>query len=221
MIGFNRRYDPSYVDAKKTIIENKVGKPFFVRSQTVDKDIWAPFQVSFVKTSGGVFHDFNVHDVDLARWYIGSEVKRLWSQGGAYRFKEFGDLGDADNTFVFCEFEDGSMALLGASRTSSYGHDTFTEIIGTEGKLTVGNPPSKNRVQISDKHGVRNECNETFYDRFKDSFLIQVQDFVNSVLEGKQPECNLENATKATIVTCAMTESFKTKGIVEIKDIMP
>ncbi len=60
-----------------------------------------------------------------------------------------------------------------------------------------------------------------FYDRFKDSFLIQVQDFVNSVLEGKQPECNLENATKATIVTCAMTESFKTKGIVEIKDIMP
>ena len=48
---------------------------------------------------------------------------------GAYRFKEFGDLGDADNTFVFCEFEDGSMALLGASRTSSYGHDTFTEII--------------------------------------------------------------------------------------------
>ena len=221
MIGFNRRYDPSYVDAKKTIIENKVGKPFFVRSQTVDKDIWAPFQLSFVKTSGGVFHDFNVHDVDLARWYIGSEVKRLWSQGGAYRFKEFGDLGDADNTFVFCEFEDGSMALLGASRTSSYGHDTFTEIIGTEGKLTVGNPPSKNRVQISDKHGVRNECNETFYDRFKDSFLIQVQDFVNSVLEGKEPECNLENATKATIVTCAMTESFKTKGIVEIKDIMP
>ena len=221
MIGFNRRYDPSYVDAKKTIIENKVGKPFFVRSQTVDKDIWAPFQVSFVKTSGGVFHDFNVHDVDLARWYIGSEVKRVWSQGGAYRFKEFGDLDDADNTFVFCEFDDGSMALIGASRTSSYGHDTFTEIIGTEGKLVVGNPPSKNRLQISDKHGVRNECNETFFDRFKDAFLIQIQDFVNCVLEGKQPECTLENATKATIATCAMTESFKTKGIVEIKDIMP
>ena len=158
---------------------------------------------------------------DLARWYIGSEIKRVWSQGGAYRFKEFGDLGDADNTFVFCEFEDGSMALLGASRTSPYGHDTFTEIIATKGKLTVGNPPLKNRVQISDKHGVRNECNETFFDRFKDAFLIQIQDFVNCVLEGKQPECTLENATKATIVTNAMTKSFKTKGIVEIKDVMP
>ena len=108
------------------------------------------------------------------------------------------------------------MALLGASRTSPYGHDTFTEIIATKGKLTVGNPPLKNRVQISDKHGVRNECNETFFDRFKDAFLIQIQDFVNCVLEGKQPECTLENATKATIVTNAMTKSFKTKGIVEL-----
>ena len=220
MVGFVRRYDPSYMQAKKTIKENKVGTPFFVRSQTVDKDIWAPFQLEFVKTGGGIFHDFNVHDVDLARWFIESEVVKVWSQGGAYRFKEFGRANDADNTFSFCEFKNGSMALIGASRTAPHGHDTFTEIIATEGKLTVGSPPSKNQVQISDKYGVRQECNETFFDRFKNAFLIQIQDFVDCVMKNVQPDCNLSNATEATIITTAMTSSFKMKNIVKVKDII-
>ena len=218
-VGFVRRYDESYMDAKEAIEKNKIGDPFFVRSQTVDKDTWAPFQVDYVKSGGGIFHDFNVHDADLARWFIGSEVKKVWSLGGAYRFKEFGDLNDADNTFAFCEFENGKMALLGASRTASYGHDTYTEIIGTHGKLTVGYPPFKNRLQISDKNGFRHECNETFYDRFKDAFLTQIHDFINSILNKKQNQCTLSNATKATLITSGMTKSFKTKQIIELKDL--
>ncbi|MDC3051520.1 Gfo/Idh/MocA family oxidoreductase [Bacteroidota bacterium] len=219
-VGFVRRYDESYMDAKEAIEKNKIGDPFFVRSQTVDKDTWAPFQVDYVKSGGGIFHDFNVHDADLARWFVGSEVKKVWALGGAYRFKEFGDLNDADNTFAFCEFENGKMALLGASRTASYGHDTYTEIIGTVGKLTVGYPPFKNRLQISDKNGFRHECNETFYDRFKDAFLTQIHDFINSILNKKQNQCTLSNATKATLITSAMTKSFKTKKIIELKDLI-
>ena len=218
-VGFVRRYDESYMDAKEAIEKNKIGDPFFVRSQTVDMDTWAPFQVDYLKSGGGIFHDFNVHDADLARWFIGSEVKKVWSLGGAYRFKEFGDLNDADNTFAFCEFENGKMALLGASRTASYGHDTYTEIIGTHGKLTVGYPPFKNRLQISDKNGFRHECNETFYDRFKDAFLTQIHDFINSILNKKQNQCTLSNATKATLITSGMTKSFKTKKIIELKDL--
>ena len=218
-VGFVRRYDESYMDAKEAIEKNKIGDPFFVRSQTVDMDTWAPFQVDYLKSGGGIFHDFNVHDADLARGFIGSEVKKVWSLGGAYRFKEFGDLNDADNTFAFCEFENGKMALLGASRTASYGHDTYTEIIGTHGKLTVGYPPFKNRLQISDKNGFRHECNETFYDRFKDAFLTQIHDFINSILNKKQNQCTLSNATKATLITSGMTKSFKTKKIIELKDL--
>ena len=49
-VGFVRRYDESYMDAKEAIEKNKIGDPFFVRSQTVDKDTWAPFQVDYVKS---------------------------------------------------------------------------------------------------------------------------------------------------------------------------
>ena len=95
----------------------------------------------------------------------------------------------------------------------------YTEIIGTHGKLTIGYPPFKNRLQISDKNGFRHECNETFYDRFKDAFLTQIHDFIDSILNKKQNQCTLSNATKATLITSAMTKSFKTKKIIELKDL--
>ncbi|MDP2791053.1 MAG: Gfo/Idh/MocA family oxidoreductase, partial [Rectinemataceae bacterium] len=59
-IGFVRRFDPSYAYAKKLVDEGAIGKPFLVRSQTVDLDEYAPFQVKFVPTSGGIFLDMNV-----------------------------------------------------------------------------------------------------------------------------------------------------------------
>jgi myo-inositol 2-dehydrogenase/D-chiro-inositol 1-dehydrogenase len=93
MLGFVRRYDKSYADAKVKLESGLVGKPFFIRSQTVDKDSYAPFQIEFCKSGGGIFHDFNVHDIDLVHWFSGVNIKKVWSLGGAYRFKEFGEKG--------------------------------------------------------------------------------------------------------------------------------
>ena len=221
MLGFVRRYDPSYADAKKKLNEGLIGQPFFVRSQTADIDTLAPFQIEFCTTGGGIFHDFNVHDIDLVHWYLGANIVKVWSLGGAYRFKEFEDAGDADNTVAMCELDNGTTAILGASRVSSFGHNTLTEIIATEGNLKIGDPPLKNRVQISDKYGIRNECVETFFERFQNAFLLQIQDFVNCVLENRQPELTMQNATKATLVATALTKSFKEKKIVEVQDLVP
>ncbi|GAA3635902.1 Gfo/Idh/MocA family oxidoreductase [Flavivirga aquimarina] len=220
MLGFVRRYDPSYADAKTKLDEGLVGSPFFVRSQTVDKDVFAPFQIEYCTASGGMFHDFSVHDIDLAHWFLGSDIKKVWSLGGAYRFKEFGEAGDADNVFAMCELENGTTAVIAASRVSPFGHNTFTEIMATEGNLKVGDPPRKNMLEIADVHGVRYECLETFFERFKGAFLVQIQDFVDCVLEGKQPALTMQNATKATLVANALTLSFKEKRLINVDDLV-
>jgi len=219
MLGFVRRYDLSYADAKMKLNEGLVGKAFFVRSQTVDKDVFAPFQIEFCTSGGGIFHDFNVHDIDLVHWYLEANIVKVWALGGAYRFKEFEEAGDADNTMAMCELDNGTTAMIAASRVSSFGHNTLTEIVATEGNLKIGDPPLKNRVQISDKHGVRSECVETFYERFQHAFLLQIQDFVDCVLENKQPELTMKNATRATLVATALTKSFKENKIIHIQDL--
>lgn len=221
MLGFVRRFDPSYRNAKKKLDEGLIGEPFFVRSQTADMDTLAPFQIEFCTTGGGIFHDFNVHDIDLIQWYLESDITKVWSLGGAYRFKEFEDAGDADNTFAMCELENGAVASICASRVSTVGHNTHTEIMATKGNLKIGDPPAKNRVQISDIYGVRNECVETFFERFQDAFLLQIRHFIDCILNKKQPELTIRNATKATLVATALVKSFKEKKVVEIQSLIP
>ena len=103
------------------------------------------------------------------------------------------------------------MASLHASRTAAHGHDTYTEIVGTEGTLRIGRPPSANRVEISDRYGVRTECVQTFYERFEEGFLLQAQDFVDCLSSGRIPELTLRDATEATRAAVALTKSFKEK----------
>ena len=98
----------------------------------------------------------------------------------------------------------------------AHGHETLTEIIGTAGRLTVGQNPRINRVEISDTHGVRNECTPTFYERFAEAFLQEAQTFVDVVREDRAPPLTLADATAATRIGIAVTESLRSRRMVEL-----
>lgn len=216
MLGFVRRFDPSYAYAKQKIEEGAIGEPFLVRSQTVDLDEYAEFQIKFVPTSGGIFLDCNVHDIDLARWFLGSEVSSVYAVGGSYAHKGFDEVNDADNTVSLVKFEDNKMAVISASRTAFHGHDTHTEITGTKGILKIGMTPAKNRVEIFDGAGARTECVNDFYERFEQGFINEAQAFADAVRENKPSGIRAVDGTRATEVGFALTKSFKEKRVVEL-----
>ena len=208
-VGFVRRFDPSYAHAKRLIEEGAIGEPFLVRSQTVDLDEYAQFQVAFLPSSGGIFLDMNVHDVDLARWFLGAEVESVHAMGGSYVHPEFGAAGDADNTVAMLKFAGGKMAVISASRTAFHGHDTHTEITGSKGILKIGMTPVSSRVELFDSMGARAECVKDFYARFSEGFLAEAQEFVDCILQGRKPSILARDGTKATEIGFAMTESFR------------
>ncbi len=214
LLGFVRRFDPSYAHAKKLIDDGAIGEPFLVRSQTVDLDEYAEFQIGFVPTSGGIFLDMNVHDVDLARWFLGSEVESVYAIGGSYAHPGFAEVRDADNTVAVARFRDGKMAVLSASRTAFHGHDTHTEITGTKGILKIGITPEKNRVEILDGHGARRECVQDFYERFEQGFLNEAQAFIDGIRNGTAPAVVARDGTEATRVGFALTRSFREQRVV-------
>jgi myo-inositol 2-dehydrogenase/D-chiro-inositol 1-dehydrogenase len=211
IVGFNRRFDKSYVFAKQKIEEGLIGKPFLVRSQTVDKDSQVGFQQNYVQKSGGIFMDYNVHDIDLARWYLDTEFHSVYALGGSYKHQVFEQMNDADNVLTVGRMKNNTMVQLIASRTAAHGHDTYCEITGTEGTLRIGRPAGKNLVEIYDKNGSRREIVDTFLERFEESFVSQTQSFVNHVIEGKKMSVTLKDALEATRVGVAMTKSFMLK----------
>ncbi|NVK30377.1 MAG: Gfo/Idh/MocA family oxidoreductase [Gammaproteobacteria bacterium] len=214
-IGLVRRFDPSYMEAKRLVDAGKIGQPILVRSQTVDLDDFAEFQVPFTATSGGFVHDMWVHDFDLARWFLGSDMTEAYSIGGCYRHKGFEQYNDADNASALCKYANGTNAYFFASRTAQHGHDTRTEIVGTEGILKIGEIPNATRVEIFDRAGARQECVQDFFARFEEAFLIEAQAFVDACNGKEVALCTLEDAMNATKDAVMVTEAYKTGTLVK------
>jgi myo-inositol 2-dehydrogenase/D-chiro-inositol 1-dehydrogenase len=217
MIGYVRRFDPSYRDAADKIRAGAIGRPFLARSQTTDKNDPTGFFVRFAPTSGGILLDMSVHDIDTVRWMLGAGgARRVFATGTIAVHQGLRAANDVDNAVATIEFEGGEIATIYASRTMAHGHDTMTEIVGTEGRITVGRNPRLNRVEIADAWGVRNECTPTFYDRFAEAFLDEAQSFVDVVRGSAAPPLTLSDATQATRIGIALTQSLRSGRSVEL-----
>jgi myo-inositol 2-dehydrogenase/D-chiro-inositol 1-dehydrogenase len=209
MVGFVRRFDPSYVSAQAAVAAGEIGKPFLVRSQTCDQNDPEGFFVKFAPSSGGIFMDCSVHDIDLARWMLGRpKALRAFATGTIALHPGLAACGDVDNGLALVEFEGGAKAVLYASRTMAHGHETSTEVIGTAGKLLIGEHAAANRVVRSDQHGVRHAVLKDFYARFEAAFAAEMKAFV-AACRGESPlTLTLSDALEATRIGLAITRSL-------------
>ena len=217
MIGYVRRFDASYQDAQKKIAAGAIGRPFIVRSQTTDMNDPSGFFVRFAPKSGGIFVDMSVHDIDCVRWLLGSpKPRRVFSVGTIAVHQGLKDCGDIDNGLAIVEFEGGAMATIYASRTMAHGHESTTEVIGTEGRLVIGRDGRLNRVETADQHGIRVQTTPTFWERFEDAFLRETMHFIDCVAHDRDPGLTLHDATEATRIAIALRTSLNERRAVDL-----
>lgn len=216
MLGFMRRFDKSYKYAKEAIDAGKIGKVYMVRSYSQDPTANIKGAIAFGPHSGGEFLDMCVHDIDLMRWFIGSEPKKVWAIGGCYAYLEFADWNDGDNVSALMKFENDAMGFLFAGRTAPHGYNVETEIFGTEGILRIGSVPEKNLVEILDKNGIRKEISQDFIERFSESFKDELKEFVACVKENRKPEITVYDGTAVSHIAYKCKESFETGKLVDI-----
>lgn len=219
MVGFVRRFDPHYLAAKASIDAGKIGQPFYIRSQTCDKFDPSGFFVEFSQSSGGIILDCNIHDIDLARWLLADKhgnaptVRHVYASGTCAKHPELSKYQDVDNAISTIVFTNGQLANLYASRTFAHGHETSSEIIATDGKLLVGLGAMRHAVIQSDAHGVTHHCFEDFFARFEQAFINELQAFSNACLGKIPPPLTLNDATEATRIAIALTQSLRSGQI--------
>ena len=214
MLGFMRRYDPSYVHAKRLVEQGAIGRPILFRGYSQDPESAILGTLAYAGHSGGVFIDMAVHDIDLARWFMGSEPKSIFAVGGCYAHPEFAQFGDGDNVAALMQLQDGGMVFLLAGRTAPHGYHVETEIIGTRGVLRIASVPQKNMVEILDQYGVRHECSQDFLERFGEAYRAEMKEFVRCIRDACQPEVSVYDGTRCTEIAFACKEAFESKALV-------
>jgi myo-inositol 2-dehydrogenase/D-chiro-inositol 1-dehydrogenase len=209
MVGFMRRFDPSYREVRAKIDAGVIGSPILFRGYSVDPIALIDGALSFAPRSGGQFLDMAVHDFDLARWYLGSDAQTVAAFGGCYAYEEFGRNGDGDSVAALMLFENGTMGFFYAGRLAAHGYNVETEIIGTGGALRVASVPQKNLVEVLGPHGVSRECSGSFMERFGEAFVSELTHFVDCVLDGRTPHVSLADGTAATTMAVEATRAFR------------
>lgn len=212
MCGFSRRFDSSYRDAWNKKDSGLIGRPSIFRSQTCDKLDPSRFFVAYAEFSGGIFVYCSIHDIDLALWFFGQDsvVKSVVSSGITAVQPGLRKHNDRVNAVGIVEFYGGKIAYFYCSRMMAAGQEDSTEVIGTEGRLTINMQPQMNLVNIYEPSGIRREIPGTYYDRFEQAFVTEANEFAAVCLDNGKVPMKLTGAVQAVKIGCALQESLIT-----------
>ncbi|MHC1771072.1 MAG: Gfo/Idh/MocA family oxidoreductase [Flexilinea sp.] len=216
LLGFMRRFDPSYVYAKNKIDEGAIGDPYLVKATGVDPLKYIEGALKFANTSGGLFIDMAIHDIDLMRWFLKSDPENVYAVGSSYGFPQFAELGDAEAGCALYKFQNGSMGVVHVGRTAAHGYHIETEIIGTKGSIRISPVPQKNLAILYNEHGVVTECVEAFPERFSEAYRLEMKYFIDCILSNIKPDISVYDGTRSTQIAFATTQSFKQGSLINI-----
>ncbi|MCC6564216.1 MAG: inositol 2-dehydrogenase, partial [Chloroflexi bacterium] len=216
-IGFMRRFDRAYSEAKRQIDAGVIGTPVMIRS--IGRD---PYRTSLEyadpSVSGGLIVDMGIHDFDVVRWLTGDEIQRVYAETAALVYPELTTVGDVDNAQITLKFESGGLGNIEVSRTAKYGYDIRGEVVGTEGALQIGYL-QETAVLTLTKAGVRHDVVPHFPERFGPAYTAQIAAFVTCVRDGKPPAVTAQDARAALQAAIAATRSQHTGQVVAVADV--
>lgn len=205
-LGFMRRFDAAYALAKQKIDEGAIGQPVVFHAISRDK---GRTSLEFARraNSGGMIIDMGVHDFDLARWLMSSDVIRVQTEGDCLVYPELKDVGDIDNAVINLRFANNAVGNIDLSRNAIFGYDIRTEVLGSEGSLLIGTLQQTSTLVMT-RHGITHDTIPGFMERFGDAYAAEIRDFVSCILEDHEPRVTAEDARKATAMGMAATLSL-------------
>ena len=215
-VGFNRRFDKNFMKVREAIASGEIGEPHILRITSRDP---APPPIEYVKISGGMFLDMTIHDFDMARYLIGSEVEELYAIGDVRIDPEIGEVGDIDTAIITLRFQNGVLATIDNSREAVYGYDQRVEVFGSKGMVTVGNL-STDTVTLHNGTG-RRAANPPYFfvERYKDAYLSELKAFVTCILDNTQTPVSGEDGRAPVVMGYAALKSLRANMPVKIAEI--
>jgi len=215
-IGFNRRFDPSFKRVRDMVAEGKIGAPHIVHIISRDP---APPPIEYIKVSGGIFVDMTIHDFDMARYLIGSEVEEVYAAGGVMVDPKIGEAGDIDTVLVTLRYANGAIGSIDNSRQAVYGYDQRVEVFGSEGGIVVGNCTPDNAI-VSDADGVHAAKPLYFFiERYTDAYIAEMKEFISCILEDKPPSVTGIDGRIPVVMGLAAWKSYRENRPVKLSEI--
>ena len=209
MIGFQRRFDPTFSAARSRMDSGAVGNPEMLIITSRDPGAPPP---DYIKASGGIFRDMLIHDFDVFRWILcadGDEAQWLSATGSVLTDPAISALGDMDSTAVTIRTRRGRLCQINTSRRAAYGYDQRFELLGSLGMLQCGNhtPTEVRQWDASGAHGDKPE--NFFLQRYQAAYRLEITHFFECLQTGAPFRTSIADGVAAQLLADAATQSCK------------
>ena len=215
-VGFNRRFDPNFKRVREMVAAGEIGEPHILRITSRDP---GPPPIEYIKVSGGIFLDMTIHDFDMARYLIGSEVTEIYAAGGVMVDPEIGEAGDIDTAVITLHFANGVIGTIDNSRKAVYGYDQRVEVFGSEGMVAVSNNTPDTSV-YSNAEGVHSSLPLFFFvERYTDSYIAEMQAFIECIQQDKTPPVTGVDGRIPVVMGYAAKKSYQEDRPVKLSEV--
>ena len=217
-IGFQRRFDPGYRAARDAVHAGELGKLLVLRAATHDP---APPPEAYIATSGGIFRDLQIHDIDAIRFVTGEDVVEVYADGAVRETEWFGRHDDVDTAVAV-------LRLSAVGRSRSCPGRAATRSATTSGSRSSGRPTASPSASTSarplrsvepgvDTAGATGY--RDFIDRFGSGLPAELAAFLDAVRRGGESPCSLADARAALAVAIAADQSRAERRPVAIEEV--
>ena len=217
MVGFNRRFDPSFSTLKAAVDHSEIGTPEMLSITSFDP---APPPVSYIKVSGGLFRDMMIHDFDMANYLMGRMPVQISAVGSSIVDPEIGRAGDVDTAVVTMTYADGQIAVIKNSRRAVYGYDQRIEVLGSGGLLQAQNILEHAVVKSTADGVTAAKPTYFFLERYMPAYRAEWDAFVRAVQAGSAMPVTLEDGVAALAMAEAATRSMQSGQPVAMEEVL-
>jgi myo-inositol 2-dehydrogenase / D-chiro-inositol 1-dehydrogenase len=213
MIGFNRRFDPSYRALRARLDQGEIGS---LELTVITNRDPAPPPPGYIQGSGGLFRDMTIHDFDMAR-YLAGDIAQVHAFGANLVDPEIGRLHDIDTCAVSLRAKSGALVQINNSRRSVYGYDQRIEAFGSGGMLQAGNRRATSvESWTAERTAARDVVLHSFIERYRQAYEAELDAFVSALEEGRPMSPDFADGVEALRLAVAAEQSLRTGQVVDV-----
>lgn len=218
-IGFQRRFDAGYVEARRLVASGELGRLYAARLGTHDP---APPPSPILASGGGMFRDLMVHDFDIIRWTTGQEVEEVYAAGAVLTGDDaFTELEDVDTAVAILRLKNGALVILSGVRHDPRGYDVRLELFGSKDSVVAGmngRTPLR-RLDDDDRDSNGKPEYKDFFERFASAYREEIKTFLSVARGELDTPCSGDDARETLRVSLAAMASRRERRPVSLKEI--
>jgi myo-inositol 2-dehydrogenase / D-chiro-inositol 1-dehydrogenase len=215
-LGFNRRFDANFARVRQAVSSGEIGTPHILHLVSRDP---APPPLAYIRGSGGIFLDMSIHDWDMARFLIGSEIAEVYVQGGVRVDPALAEAGDIDTHVTLLRFANGVIGTVDNSRQAVYGYDQRAEVFGSGGAVQTGNNYANTAVLSTADSVHRDLPLHFFMQRYLDAYAAEIAAFVAAVVHDTPVPVGGHDGRMALIAGLAAQRSYAERRPVQLAEV--